>query len=351
MVSGICLTEIDSEGKLKSFQMLMGKPEDIRIVKKASWLTLQRLLVCFAVVCTVLIVFVSWTVMVSRKNSVLNFLIQEREKSQRALQEANDQLEERVRARTEQLKFQITARKESEVQFKAVLAERTRLAQELHDTVEQTLTGIALQLDTAAKLHEKNPPDAREHLNLARNLMSRSQSEVRQSVWDLRRLVQEHFDLSSALLENARQITIGTNLRVNLETRGEARPVPEVVEENFLRIGREALNNVIKHAHATVVNITISFEPDQVVLQIQDNGRGFDPQAVAGPAEGHFGLLGMSERVKRVGGRFAIFSSPEKGATVQVEIPLGPALEASPPAFELLSDLHEENREHPHSDR
>lgn len=343
LVSGICLTEIDSEGKLKSFQMLMGKPSDVQIIKKASWLTLQRLLVCFAVVCTVLIVFVSWTVMVSRKNSVLNFLIQEREKSQRALQEANDQLEERVRARTEQLKFQITARKESEVQFKAVLAERTRLAQELHDTVEQTLTGIALQLDTAAKLHEKSPPDAREHLDLARNLMSRSQLEVRQSVWDLRRLVQEHFDLSSALLENARQLTVGTNLRVNLETHGDARPLPEVVEENFLRLGREALNNVIKHAHATVVNLAIEFSSDRVVLRIQDNGRGFDPHAVAGPREGHFGLLGMAERVKRVGGQFVITSAPEQGATVRVEIPLTPVSETPSPAFELPQELHEEN--------
>jgi len=344
LVSGVCLTEIDSEGKLKSFQMLMDKPEDIRMVKKASWLTLQRLLVCFAVVCTVLIVFVSWTVMVSRKNSVLNFLIQEREKSQCALQEANDQLEERVRARTEQLKFQITARKESEVQFKAVLAERTRLAQELHDTVEQTLTGIALQLDTAAKLHEKNPPDAREHLDLARNLMSRSQLEVRQSVWDLRRLVQEHFDLSGALLENARQITIGSNLRVNLETRGEARALPEVVEENFLRLGREALNNVIKHAQATVVSITIEFDPNRVVLRIHDNGRGFDPQTVAGPREGHFGLLGMAERVKRVGGQFVITSAPESGTTVRVEIPLAPLPETPAPVYELPQDLHEENR-------
>lgn len=338
MVSGICLTEIDSDGKLKAFQLLMPDPDDVRIIQKASWLTLPHLLVCVAVLCAVLAIFVGWTVMVSRKNSMLNLLIQEREKSQRALQEANDQLEERVRARTEQLKFQVTARKESEVQFKAVLAERTRLAQELHDTVEQTLTGIALQLDTAAKLEEKNPVDAREHLALARNLMSRSQLEVRQSVWDLRRLVQDQFDLSGALLENARQVTVGTNLRVNLETRGSPRPLPEVVEENFLRIGREALNNVIKHAHATAVTMELVFEPERVVLRVSDNGRGFDTQVAAGPHDGHFGLLGVSERVKRVGGRLTISSAPGQGATVQVEIPLATVVE-SQPANEALTDL------------
>jgi len=262
--------------------------------------------------------------MVSRKNSVLNFLIREREKAQLALQQANDQLEERVKARTEQLKFQITARNESELQLKAVLAERTRLAQELHDTVEQTLTGIALQLDTAAKLHGKNSQDALSHLELARNLMGRSQLEVRQSVWDLRRLVQEQFDVSSALLENARQIMTGTNIHVALETTGQIRALPEFVEENFLRIGREAFINVIKHSQATLVYIQVEFDSRSVALQIHDNGLGFDPQHAVGPDQGHFGLLGVAERVKRLGGRFKLDSAPGKGTTVRVEIQLEP---------------------------
>jgi tryptophan-rich sensory protein len=78
-VNGICLTEIDSDGKLRSFRILMHSPEDFRIIKKPSWFTPQRLLVGFSAVCFVLIVIVSWTVMLSRKNLVLNFLIRERE--------------------------------------------------------------------------------------------------------------------------------------------------------------------------------------------------------------------------------------------------------------------------------
>ncbi|MEI9960328.1 MAG: histidine kinase [Limisphaerales bacterium] len=232
-VRGVCLTEIDSDGKLKSFQILMRSAGDFRIIKKPSWFTPQRLLIGFSIVSGVLIVIMSWTVMVSRKNSVLNFLIREREEAQRELQQAHDQLEERVKERTAELKFQITARKESELQFKAVLAERTRLAQELHDTVEQTLTGLALQLDIAAKLYEQNPVEARNHLDLARKLMFRSQAEVRQSVWDLRRLVQEQFDLPGALLENARQTTNGTSIRVDLETTGEVRALPENRRRKF----------------------------------------------------------------------------------------------------------------------
>jgi signal transduction histidine kinase len=337
-VSGVCQTQIDSEGKLKSFQILMGDADDVRILRKPGWLTPQRLLIGLAIVSSVLVVFVSWTVMVSRKNSVLNFLIREREKAQLALQQANDQLEERVKARTEQLKFEVTARKESEVQFKAVLAERTRLAQELHDTVEQTLTGIALQLDTAAKLHTRNPQDSLAHLDLARDLMGRSQMEVRQSVWDLRRLVQEQFDVGKALLEAAREITSGLSIQVELRTIGRVRPLPEVVEENFLRIGREALANVVKHAQASAVNLLLDFEPHRVVLQIQDNGLGFEPSAAPGPTQGHFGLLGMSERAKRLDGQFHLISVPGQGTTLLVEIPLEPSSPPVPPAAAPTQD-------------
>jgi signal transduction histidine kinase len=332
-VNGICLTEIDSDGKLRSFRILMPSPEDFRIIKKPSWFTPQRLLVGFSAVCFVLIVIVSWTVMLSRKNLVLNFLIRERENAQRELQQAHDQLEERVKERTAELKFQITARKESELQFKAVLAERTRLAQELHDTVEQTLTGLALQLDIASKLYAQNPTSALNHLELARKLMSRSQTEVRQSVWDLRRLVQEQFDLSSALLENARQITSSTSIHVDLKTKGQMRALPEIIEESFLRINHEALTNVIKHSGATFVSIQLEFEAQRVILKIRDNGRGFVPQNAAGPNEGHFGLLGISERVKRLGGQFNLVSIPDEGTTVQIEIPLGADQEMSSPTL------------------
>ena len=330
-VSGICLTQIDKDGKLESFQILIGNPKDVVVITKPGWLTLQRLLVGFSIVCFLLIVIVSWTVMLSRKNSVLNFLIGEREKAQLALQQANEQLEERVKERTAQLKFEITARKESEVQFKAVLMERTRLAQELHDTVEQTLTGIALQLDTASKLRDRSPEDSLRHLELARSLMSKSQVEVRQSIWDLRSRALEQFDLPTILAEGARQITSGTKVQVHFETKGEPRSLPEVVEENLLRIGQEALANIIKHSGANNANIELRFERLRVGLQVADDGVGFDRENVVGPSEGHFGLLGMAERAKRLGGQFILSSKPNAGTLVRVEIPLDPAPEFQPP--------------------
>lgn len=329
-VSGICLKDIDRDGKMTSFRVLIGGPHDVLILRKPSWLTPQRLLAGLGILSVILLVIVSWTIMVSRKNSVLKFLIQEREKSQVELQRAHDLLEERVIERTEQLKFQITARKESEVQSKAVLTERTRLAQELHDTLEQSLTGIALQLETSAKLFNKNPGGANHHLDLARNLMSQSQVEVRRSIWDLRCRALEQFDLPGALRLSSRQIIDGTGIQVQVAAKGRVRPLPEIVEDNLLRIGQEALTNIIKHSEASLAKIDLDYGAQSIVLRIEDNGKGFAPEDRIGPHEGHFGLLGISERTKRLRGCVSFTSAPGKGTIVHVEIPLDPAQDSMP---------------------
>jgi len=238
------------------------------------------------------------------------------------LQQAHDLLEERVKERTAQLKFQITARKESELQFKAVISERTRLAQELHDTLEQSLTGIALQLDTTSKLFQPKPESASAHLELARDLLSQSQVDVRRSVWDLRSRALEQFDLPGALTTSAKQLTDGTNVRVEFNAKGRVRPLPETVEDNLLRIAQEAMTNVIKHAQATAVEVELDYGPKNIILRLKDNGKGFDPSNTAGPGEGHFGLLGISERAKRLGAELTVQSKPGEGALVLVQVNL-----------------------------
>jgi len=137
---------------------------------------------------------------------------------------------------------------------------------------------------------------------------------------------------------------------VELQTKGQIRALPEVVEENFLRIGREAIVNVLKHAQATSVNIQLEFEPRRVILKIRDNGRGFVPEKAAGPDEGHFGLLGMSERVKRLGGQFSIVSAPGAGTTVCVEDPVGAGAGNVVVRNCRPANPHEEFRENPHPD-
>jgi signal transduction histidine kinase len=219
--SGVCLMKIAEDGKLQSLQLLMPHPANLRILQTPTWWTPQRLLIGLAGLFTVLVVALSWIVMVSRRNAVLQVLIQEKEQAQVGLQHANDHLEERVRERTEQLKLQITARQEAELQFKAVLNERTRLAQELHDTLEQTLTGIALQMDTASKFAGADAGRANHHIELARNLVAQSQTEVRSSVWDLRSRSQEQIDLVGLLLKISKQLTEDTSIECHCRGPGK----------------------------------------------------------------------------------------------------------------------------------
>jgi signal transduction histidine kinase len=320
--TGVCFTQSGEDKKLHAMQLLLADSKDIQVVEAPSWFTPQRLFIGLGILFAVLMVAVSWSVTVSKKNVVLRDSIRDREKAQLELQQAHDQLEERVKERTAQLKFQITARKESELQFKAILRERTRLAQELHDTVEQTLTGIALQLDTTSKLFAARPEGASHHLELARNLVSQSQVDVRRSVWDLRSRALEQFDLPGALTTSGKQLMDGTNIELAVSAKGRVRPLSETVEENLLRIAQESLTNVIKHSGATKVQIELDYGPQTVTLEVQDNGRGFEQDKSAGPGEGHFGLLGISERAKRLGAELAVTSEPGRGTTVRIKVPI-----------------------------
>lgn len=329
-VSGICMLESDDMGKAKSVRVLLPSSYDVRVLREPGWLTSEHLLESLAVVSAILLVAISWSVMVSNKNSRLKSLVSEKVAAQKELQEAHDLLEWRVGERTKQLKVEMTARKESELQFRAVLTERTRLAQELHDTLEQTITGVALQLDRVASYFGKNTDTASHHLKLARNLTRQGQTEVRQSVWGLRTRAAEKFNLVNALTVTGRQIANGAGIQLRVETSGEMNLLSETFEENLLRIGQEAVTNAVKHSGAGNVKIELEFTPQHVVLQIRDDGKGFDPDHCIGPDEGHFGLLHIRERAERMGGNANISSTPGAGACVRVDVPLHQNSEPQP---------------------
>ncbi len=339
-VSGICLLESSDDGKIKSFRLLLPDSRDVRVIAKPSWLTPQHSLASLAVVIAVLLAAIAWSIIMSKKNSMLKSVVEDKESAQRELQQAHDQLEWRVKERTAQLKVEMTVRKESELQFRAVLTERTRLAQELHDTLEQTMTGIALQQDMVASHFESNPDSASHHLKLARSLMRQSQLDLHRSVWGLRTRSEEEFNLSNALLTSVRQMTDNTGIRIDVETVGEPGALSEIIEENLLRIGQEAVTNVVKHSGAQSVKIELRFSPDKVVLQIIDNGKGFDLETCAGPKDGHFGLLGIRERSERLGGQVQITSSSRKGTSIHVEIPT--LLTNGSDPLQPATDNHEE---------
>ena len=319
-VDGLCAATVNVTGKLTSLRLLLPSPAGMRVLQRPSWFTATRLFAGLGVVSVVLIVAVAWLLTVARKNAALHRLVRELEQAQRELQEAHDTLEQKVAERSAQLQVEMTARKTSELQFKGVLAERTRLARDLHDTLEQTLAGIALRLNAAAKLARRDPGSSDEHLQLARNWLHQSQVDLRRSIWDLRSRELEQFDLAGALRRTAEQMTEGTELRLDFQADPPPPGLPEVVEENVLRIGQEALTNIGKHAQATRVTIRLGFTPHLLRLQIEDNGTGFEQGST--PGEGHFGLMGMGERAKRLAGRLVIQSAPGRGTSLLLEIPL-----------------------------
>jgi signal transduction histidine kinase len=319
-VTGVCFAENGSDKKLKSLQLLLPNAKSFRLLTQPSRWTPQRLMIGVGILLIGSVIGATWTVRVSRQNAVLGELVREREKTQKELQEAHDFLEHRVEERTAQLESQITARRESELQFKAVLSERTRLAQELHDTLEQTLTGVALQLDTTSKLFQARPETANHHLGLARDLVAQGQVEVRRSVWDLRSRALEQFDLPSALATSGEYFTAGATTHFEVTAKGRVRPLRETVEENLLRIAQEAMTNVVKHSQATIAKVELDYGPKNVTLRVKDNGKGFQQSQCAGPTDGHFGLLGISERAKKLGAELSIQSEPGGGTVLVVNV-------------------------------
>lgn len=334
-VDGICTGTADISGRLSRIQLIMPAADNLRVLRQPSWFTPVRLLIGLGIVSAVLLVVVTWSLTVTKKNVALHRLVRELEQAQRQLQEAHDTLEEKVAERSAQLQVEMTARKTSELQFKAVLAERTRLARDLHDTLNQTLAGIGLRLKLSEKLARNDPDSAEAQLQLARTWLHQSQVDLRRSIWDLRSRELEQFDLAGALRNSAELLTSDSSIELEFRTEGQVEGLPEIVEENVLRIGQEALTNIAKHAAAKHVAVHLSVDSDFLRLRIADDGRGFDQASI--PADGHFGMTGMEERAKRVSGRLTMKSSPGGGTTMVLEIPLLRELPASQPEQRALN--------------
>jgi signal transduction histidine kinase len=205
-------------------------------------------------------------------------------------------------------------------QFAAVAAERGRIAREIHDTLAQGFVGIGVQLETAAKLQPISAEQAREHLDRARILVRSSLAEARRTVWALRAETLDQHDLAGALDLVARQLSGDHD--VKLSVSGPRRRLPAEVESNLLRIGQEALTNAARHAHADEISVDLQFGQGAVRLSVRDNGCGFDVEHATHTESGHYGLTGIRERVRNLGGELNLLSRPGGGSEVVVEVPV-----------------------------
>lgn len=208
----------------------------------------------------------------------------------------------------------------------AVIAERNRMARDIHDTLAQGFTGVIVQLEAAADANSKGlAKEAEEHLNQASDLARESLKEARRSVWALRPRALEEKNLGEALEGLIRKMTAGTIVRAEFMLQGTPRKLPPKWDENLLRIGQEVLTNTLRHAHASHFAARLVFDPPGIRMELRDNGRGFDP---ASKHDG-FGLLGISERVEGMGGHLTLRSADGAGTAITVTLPLADDAPAS----------------------
>ncbi len=207
-------------------------------------------------------------------------------------------------------------------QFDAVLAERTRIAREIHDNLAQEMLGISVQLELVARTMPADAETAKGHLDRVRLLVRHGIAEARRYVWDLRSHALENADLPTALSETARRLTSNgaTQIETKVQVSGTFRPLPRPVEDNLLRIGQEAINNAVHHAEPQTISVNLNFDSSSVQLSVKDDGRGFDQAKVK--TNGHFGLVGMRERAARIGGTLNVVSSPGEGTEIVVNVPI-----------------------------
>ncbi|WP_263368318.1 sensor histidine kinase [Edaphobacter bradus] len=206
-------------------------------------------------------------------------------------------------------------------QFAAVLAERNRMAREIHDTLAQSFAGVSVQLELISQLlAQSHPSAASQQLDRTRAYVREGLAEARRSIWNLRAVTAQN-TLPTRLTHLVEQ-SRAEPLAIQLNIGGTYRPLPPAVEDEVLRIAQEALINIQRHANATQAAIDLRYDTTRLHLSIADNGRGFSPATVHN--NGHFGLQGMRERAAQINAQCNIASSPGHGATVSLDVPISP---------------------------
>jgi signal transduction histidine kinase len=212
-----------------------------------------------------------------------------------------------------------------ELETNAVASERERLARDLHDTLEQQLTGVAMQLESLAKSPHSQSPGFLNRLSLASRMVQHSREEARRSVWDLRNRVLENHGFAAALESLATSVAIDGGPHVSTRITGSRANLPSSITYQLLRMAQEALANALKHAHAENILISLDMSAHQYVLVISDDGVGFDASLAAPPGPPHFGLIGMRERAAKIGASLEITSQSGSGTTVTISLTVPPS--------------------------
>jgi len=209
--------------------------------------------------------------------------------------------------------------RQTKARYALVLAERTRLAREMHDTVIQGCVGVSTLLEAARSMPPSAVEKSRELLDRAAMQVRLTVNEAREAVWDLRHSSLEH-SLTDTLRDFARQVAAAEGIPVKAQIEGTPAPLDDQADRNLLLVAREAIRNAVMHAHPAEINVKLRYETAEVSLEVSDNGLGFAPEASR--ENGHYGIVGMKERVEQSGGTFQLRSGVGQGTRVTARLPL-----------------------------
>jgi len=213
--------------------------------------------------------------------------------------------------------------------FEGVLEERSRVAREMHDTLIQGCGGVSALLEASSTLGDSAPEMQRELLDCARAQVRATIDEARRAVWNLRQKPTAAGGICSTLSQIAQEVGLESRIPTLFETSGKPFALDQQVERDLLMVAREALHNSVRHAHPGNLQLRLCFERRKVRMYAVDDGCGFEPASTDPPPGDHYGLVGMRERIERLGGEFILRSAPGKGTQIEVAIPLRKAVAAT----------------------
>ena len=269
-VTGIVLPDLSEFYRSRRPWVLAPSQDALHIVSRPSWWTPPRLLLLVVFLVLLLLAILTW-------NAAL-----------------------RIRSERTSLR----------------LDERTRLAVELHDTIAQNLTGASFEIKTITRLADTNLAKMKEHLDIVDRTLKSCRDDIRNCIWDLRTNSLDQKEIDEAIRQALDPHIGDASLTVRFNV-----PRPKISEPTLhalIRILRELAINAVRHGHASEIRVAGSIEGRQLLFSLRDNGTGFDPKNIPSTAQGHFGLQGVRERIRRLNGQLTIDSSPGSGARIAV---------------------------------
>lgn len=290
--TGICFGGLTTDLSTSALPVFTGFtiypriPEDIVIISRPSWWTPARLVGVILALMVLIVVILIW----NRSLAVLS------------------------NRRGKQLYAEAIAHTKAEMKVE----ERTHLAVELHDALSQTLTGVALQIDSACLANRGGNTRVGQVLEVAKSMLASCRKELHNCLWDLRSLTFEEKDMTAAVMRTLSPYSDGIEIFVRFNVPRSL--FEETQSHAILRMIRELAVNAINHGRATRLWIAGEHHNDIVSFSVRDNGCGFDPTTIPGPQQGHFGLQGIRERLEKFDGNLTIHSNPEGGTKVNIRL-------------------------------